>query len=287
VNKARILIVEDEYLVARDVSHMVLELGYEVTGIASTAEAAINAVHETRPDLVLLDIVLKGSVDGISVAELIKQESGTPVIFLTAHADEMTLSRAKITDPLGYLLKPFEMRELKTAVDLAFYKARKEREAPREIFDVLSGLPDRAHFIDLAAKAIFLAERRNTAIAILGFSITPSLPVDAVSAAESPAVDAVIAERLTKTLRKSDTVSRVKRGIFMILLPDLEHDRHAWDAARRILKILQEPSTVDGRLIPLRIASSIVVSTRDGRDPETLLQKAMDAMAVAAPDGKG
>lgn len=124
----RILVVEDESLVAKDIQNMLRSLGYEVIDVVSTGEEAIQLAEATAPDLVLLDIVLKGEVDGIVAAERIWERFSIPVIYLTAYADETTLQRAKVTEPFGYILKPFDERELQTTIEMAFYKARMDRK---------------------------------------------------------------------------------------------------------------------------------------------------------------
>ena len=104
----RVLVVEDESIVAMDLKNSLKVLGYEVVGTAPTGEEAIAKANQTRPDLILMDIILKGEMDGIQASETIRAHLDIPVIFLTACADDKTLQRAKITEPMCYLLKPFE-----------------------------------------------------------------------------------------------------------------------------------------------------------------------------------
>jgi PAS domain S-box-containing protein len=118
----RILIVEDESLVARDIENMVTSLGYEVCGIVSTDEQALARADELRPNLILMDVIIKGTLDGIAVAERIWETQHVPVIYVTAYSDEQTLKRAKFTEAFGYVLKPFDERELKIAIEMAYYK---------------------------------------------------------------------------------------------------------------------------------------------------------------------
>ncbi len=131
MNKA-ILIVEDESLVARDIQGMVNGLGYADAGICSTGEDAIQAASERKPDLILMDIVLKGAMDGVSAAARIRESQDLPIVYLTAYTDEKTLERAKRTDPHGYLLKPFEERELRAVIELAFTRHGDEKKRRRE-----------------------------------------------------------------------------------------------------------------------------------------------------------
>jgi len=128
MTQAQILIVEDESIVAIDIQHRLKSLGYAVSGVASSGEEALKKVEETRPDLVLMDILLEGAMDGVAAAEHIRARFNIPVVYLTAYADETTLQRAKVTEPYGYILKPFEERELHTTIVVALYKHEMERK---------------------------------------------------------------------------------------------------------------------------------------------------------------
>ncbi|HEY9782527.1 MAG TPA: response regulator [Leptolyngbyaceae cyanobacterium] len=125
---ANILIVEDENIVAKDIETRLKKFGYQVFGLVSTGEEAIKKVTEKAPDLVLMDIRLKGKMDGVETAQLIHQNFDIPVIFITANADEKTLERAKITEPFGYIIKPFKEKELKTTIEITLNKYQMERK---------------------------------------------------------------------------------------------------------------------------------------------------------------
>ncbi|MGB9979426.1 methanogen output domain 1-containing protein [Methanobacterium sp.] len=122
----KILVVEDESIVAMDIKHRLENMGYIVPAITSSGEEAVEKASETDPDLVLMDIVLKGEMDGIDAAQQIKDNLDIPVVYLTAYSDERTLKRAKITGPFGYIIKPFEDRELHSAIEVALYKHEME-----------------------------------------------------------------------------------------------------------------------------------------------------------------
>jgi signal transduction histidine kinase len=126
VKKARILIVEDEAIVARDIASQVQMLGYEPVGIAANAEQALRLAEQERPNLVLMDIQLSGVIDGIATAATIRSKFNLPVVFLTAFAADDVLERAKLTEPFGYILKPFTERELSTTLAMALYKHEAE-----------------------------------------------------------------------------------------------------------------------------------------------------------------
>lgn len=131
MNPCRILIVEDEALVAMEIEERLEVMGYQVTGRAASGVQALALLEETRPDLALMDIRLQGAMDGIAVAERIRKISKVPVIFLTAYSEDETLERAKVAEPSGYILKPFNDRELRSSIEIALYKHRAE-EALRE-----------------------------------------------------------------------------------------------------------------------------------------------------------
>ena len=124
---AKILVVEDEGIVAADIQSTLKSLGYDVPAIAFSGEEAIKKVEEIQPDLVLMDIVLRGDMDGIQAAEEIHNRFNIPVVYLTAYADDKILQRAKITEPFGYILKPFEERELHINIEIALCKHKVEK----------------------------------------------------------------------------------------------------------------------------------------------------------------
>lgn len=120
--------MEDEAIVAMDIRHRLQKLGYEPVRSLTTGEEAIELAPELGPDLVLMDIQLAGEIDGIRAAEVIRNRTGTPVVFLTAYSDRDSLERAKVADAFGYLLKPFEERDLGIAIEMALYKERMQRQ---------------------------------------------------------------------------------------------------------------------------------------------------------------
>jgi signal transduction histidine kinase len=126
MSTARVLIVEDESIIALDIQTSLQSAGYQVVSIAATAEEALDDTANLQPDLVLMDIRLHGEMDGVETAEQIRQKWRLPVVFLTAHADENTLSRAKKSQPFGYILKPFEDRELVTTIEIALSRHKAE-----------------------------------------------------------------------------------------------------------------------------------------------------------------
>ena len=125
--KGKLLIAEDEKIIALDLSMRLSAFGYEVIGSVSSGKEVLEIVKANRPDLVLMDIFLKGDIDGIQTAQILRQEFFLSVIFLTAHSDDDTLQRAKLTEPYGYILKPFNDRDLRSILEMALYKVETER----------------------------------------------------------------------------------------------------------------------------------------------------------------
>ncbi len=128
MESARIMIVEDELIFARSIQKSLEKLGYAVTATVATGEEAILLATADRPDLVLMDIVLKDAMDGIEAASEIRRRTSIPVVFTTAYSEERFLRRAKTIEPFGYILKPYTDRELRVTIEIALYRRRMEAE---------------------------------------------------------------------------------------------------------------------------------------------------------------
>ncbi len=144
-----ILVVEDESIVRKDIERSLEKLGYNVIGHADNGEKALEIARAMKPDLALMDIQIKGNMSGIDTAEAIKQEMDIPVIYLTAYADESTLNKAKLTEPHGYILKPFKEIDLHTTIEMAIHKHGKEREVKveNELLKSLSNFKASANYL--------------------------------------------------------------------------------------------------------------------------------------------
>lgn len=152
-----ILITEDEMIVALNIKQRLQNMGYHVTGIASTGKNALEQAKINQIDLVLMDIRLKGDMDGIETARILRQKHNIPVVFLSAYADKDTLARARKAEPFGFLVKPFEERELRSTIETALQKIDTERELKanlKQLGSILEAVPD----------AIILLDRKNEII---------------------------------------------------------------------------------------------------------------------------
>jgi PAS domain S-box-containing protein len=145
MSPVRVLVVEDDLVVVRDLRARLAVLGYEAVGSTRDGGEAVRLAGELHPDLVLMDIRLGGAVDGVAAAQRIRDRFGLPVVYLTGHADEETLARAGPTEPFGYVLKPFDERDLRVVVEMAVYKHRAEtrlRDSERNFRDLFQANPD-------------------------------------------------------------------------------------------------------------------------------------------------
>ena len=169
MGKINVLVVEDESIVSKDIQYSLKKLGYNVVGVAATGQKAIELCGEKLPDIILMDIMLKGDINGIEAATRIKESYNIPVIFLTAYADENTLSKAKVTEPYAYIIKPFKEIDLHTSIEMAFYKHSKELEILKErdmLYNIVENkenkefifVKSKSRLIKLNTKDIFFIE---------------------------------------------------------------------------------------------------------------------------------
>ncbi|MDM8537676.1 ATP-binding protein [Desulfobacterales bacterium HSG17] len=174
MSKPKILIVEDDSIVAMDIETRLKKFGYDVCGKVGFAEKAIEKAEELNPDLVLMDIVLKGEMDGIKAAQIIQIRFSIPIVFVTAHADEQRFERAKITNPFGYVLKPFKDRDLKITIEMALYKSNVDaeiRKAEKEKIKLQSQLFNSYRMESVGRLAAGIAHEINNPIGYIGSNL--------------------------------------------------------------------------------------------------------------------
>ncbi|MGF1481966.1 MAG: diguanylate cyclase domain-containing protein [Cyanophyceae cyanobacterium] len=195
---AKILVVEDESIVAQDLQATLEYMGYSVPETADCGEEAIAKAADLKPDLALIDIRLIGEMDGIAAAERIGQFD-IPVVYLTAYADEETLARAKVTQPLGYLLKPVEARDLRATIEMALYRQETERALRQNehwLTTILRSIGDGVIVTDAVGRITYM---NPTAETLTGWSFSEALGNDAA------AVFRLINESTRKTIRNPVT----------------------------------------------------------------------------------
>jgi signal transduction histidine kinase len=203
MSRTKILIVEDEFIVAEDIACRLEKLGYQVVGMAASGENAIEMAAENEPDLILMDIVLQGELDGINTAQEIKERFAIPVIFLTAYADQKTFQRAKLTEPFGYLTKPFQQRDLQTNIELALQRSQIESRVRQELLQAHSKADQQTNYVAMAAH-----ELRNP--------LTTLVASARLLEAQGDKIDDFSRERFIRLIRSSS--DKMQQAIDEILL---------------------------------------------------------------------
>lgn len=205
---AQILIVEDESIVAEDIHDSLQNLGYIAAATVSSGEEAIAKAEEIHPSLVLMDIKLEGAMDGVEAARHIRSRFDIPVIYLTAYADEETLEQAKVTESYGYILKPFQERELRASVEMALYKHQmesKSREKERWLGTTLKSIGDAVIATDRKERITFMNPVAET---LTGWKEKDALGKDLteVFTIENKQTGVLVESPAAKALRKGDIV---------------------------------------------------------------------------------
>lgn len=304
----KVLIVEDESLIAEDISMALRGFGYSVVGIAASGEEAIQQVKLLVPDLVIMDIILQGSMDGIEAAGIITGNYQTPVIMLTAYADESIVTRAAEQVPHAFLLKPFNSRELHIAVEISLLRHRLEqnlRERNRELknellehrrqerrfeelamVDELTGVYNRRGFYQLMEQQISLARRSNTSL-VLGFFDLDNMKGinDAFGHDEGDRALVSAASVLRRIFRGSDLIARWGGDEFTVLMIEAENSIDGI-LDRRIRARIDEYNRENGSAYPLSFSWGLVTCdavTLD--DVETVIKRA-DQNMYARKNGK-
>lgn len=223
----RILVVEDEAIIAQDIEKTLHVLGYSVPAVVASGEAAIEKAEGLHPDLVLMDIRLKGPIDGVRAASEIGGRLGIPIVYLTAHADGSTLRRAKTTQPFGYVVKPFDERDLHAAVELALYRHRTQATLRTlALVDDLTGLYNRRGFLTLARQHVKFARRTKKGFWLILLDVDRLKQInDLFGHREGDAALVATAEILKKTFRESDVMARLGGDEFGVLAIHAADDR--------------------------------------------------------------
>jgi len=292
----RILIVEDEAVTALDLASELRRLGYDVCGTEDTADGAVAAVERERPKLVLMDIRLGDSGDGIEAARRISERHDAAVVFLTAHSDEETLARALEVSPFGYIVKPFRARELKVAVELALAKhahdkAATERMSELVLTDPLTGLANRRHFDQTLASEWDRAAREKHSLAVLMIDIDHFKAFNDTRghAAGDDCLRAVARALHEHCGRPGDTVCRWGGEEFAVILPgtDLPGAAHVSDELVAMVRGLRIAHGADGAgpQVTISVGAAAALATEGGA-PQDLVQRADAALYRAKQAGR-
>ena len=289
-----ILLVEDEGITGQDIKECLSSLGYDVSGWASCAEEAIAMADGLNPDLILMDVGLQGEMDGIEAARVIHEIRHVPIIFLTGFRDADTLRRAVLTGPHGYLLKPFQDVELRSAIEVAVYKHRaevavREREAALRksaemleslsLVDDLTGLRNRRGFFTLGQQEIKLARREQRMLALFFMDLNGLKQInDRLGHASGDAALADIATVLRQTFRASDVIARLGGDEF-VALANITEEFAIEAVKQRLADALAAFNEAAGRPYRVELSVGAVMShPTNEEDIDALLERADQRM---------
>jgi diguanylate cyclase (GGDEF)-like protein len=286
-----ILLVEDEGLIARDLEDTLTRLGYRVSGIASEGTEAIEMARQLHPELVVMDVSLRGDVDGIEAACAIQENAPVPVIFLTGHSDTETLQRAVMTGPLGYLIKPFQEDDLRCAIEVAIHKHRADIERRRReehlrrsaenrsLIDELTQLRNRRGFFELGGQALHAARREQQILGLFFMDLNGLKQIND-TLGHMIGDDALrdTAEVLRNTFRGSDIVARLGGDEF-VALAHLSSERDMETLCARLREHLREFNASRQRSyeVDLSIGATLVDGLAD-LNLEEFIARADEAM---------
>lgn len=259
MTRPRLLIVEDEIIIALDLKAQLQRLGYDVIGLAANGDEALQLAEAQRPDLVLMDLVLRGPVDGAQTADQLRERYGLPVVFITAYSDAATLERVRVTEPYGYILKPFDTRQLHSLVEIALYKHRAEQKLRdseaqfRALFETASDaivLADGAGLIigwNAGAEALF----QYSASEIVGQPLTCLMPEPYAAAHTRALLDATHHQRAPRR-RTMETTARAKDGaVFPIELTLSGWEKNGQNNYGAIIRNIAQRKQVEAELTAL------------------------------------
>jgi len=293
---ARILVVEDEAVVALDLERDLQEMGYAVCAVTASGEEAIASARRLQPDLVLMDIVIRGEVDGIDAARQIMRETDVPVVFLTAHGDAGTIVRAAQTAPYGYLTKPFNSESLRAAIEVALHrieheKLQRERAAAgSELLaqtDPLTGVANRRRLVELGQSEINRSRRGGAPLALLMIDVDRFKQVnDGFGHEAGDRVLRTLADVCRTQLREIDVFGRLGGDEFVAVLPntDLAAAREAAGRLREQVSRARVP-LADGRVLQCTISVG-VARWRNEETLEELMSRADRSMYDAKRAGR-
>lgn len=286
-----ILLVEDEGVIARDLEDTLTRLGYRVSGVASEGAEAIEMARELHPQLVVMDVSLRGEVDGIEAACAIQEDAPVPVIFLTGHTDTETLQRAVLTGPLGYLIKPFQEDDLRCAIEVAIHKhradvQRREREEHLRrsaenllLIDELTQLKNRRGFFELSEQALQTARREQHTMALFFMDLNGLKQInDKLGHMTGDEALRDTADVLRNTFRGSDIVARIGGDEFVVLA-HLHSELDVETLSARLREHLREFNAARARPyeVDLSIGATLVDEPAD-QDLEEFIARADEAM---------
>jgi signal transduction histidine kinase len=254
--KVNIMIVEDEAIVGEELKISLEDMGYTVTSIVKSGEQAIEKAEQDCPDLILMDIRLKGQMDGIEAGELIRSRLGIPVVFLTAYADDDKLERAKLTMPFGYILKPFQDRDLEVTIEIALYTAKidaKRKRAEEKLKE------SRQQLQNLSSQLIEIQEKERKRISLelhdgLGQTlIAIQLNLKEIEEELFPELDSTIGERLADIYSVIEEASEQVSELSLDLRPSLLDDLGLVSTLRWFINRISKRANMEVKFVTMEM----------------------------------
>lgn len=308
----RLLVVEDERIVALDLRGALEDLGYTVVGTARSSDEALRTAAERRPDLVLMDIRISGADDGIQTASLLRARYQLPVVYLTANADDATLERALATEPAGYLVKPFNHHSLRTTIEVAFRRHDAEQAQARAherertqleeqtrkanlrarrlhreaTVDPLTGLYNRRHLDLVMRRELSFAQREGHAVGVILIDLDRFKELnDTFGHAAGDAALCAVKEFLQSRLRVYDVACRYGGDEIVIIVPGAETTA-ALALAEQLRAGIEQLAFAGAEDARLTASLGVAAFPDHGDTPEALLQAADEAMYRAKSGGR-
>ncbi|MEG3958440.1 EAL domain-containing protein [Microcoleus sp. herbarium2] len=277
MSQKKILIVEDESIIAEDISDSLISLGYRITGMVYSGEEAIEAAAQFRPDLVLMDVNLQGEMDGITAAAEIRSRFQIPVVYLTAYTDENTLRRVNATKPFGYIVKPFEEKNLHTTIQLALHQHE---------YDSLTNLPNRSLLREQLNQVLDKQKELPAMIPVITLSLDRINRINSTLGHDiGDSVLCKVAQRLSNCRENISIVARLEAAEFAIVIQPVTEKQDAAKIAQNILDIVAQPMIINGSELYLTASIGISLSPSDASDGDQLLKNAYTAMYNSQQQG--
>jgi diguanylate cyclase (GGDEF)-like protein len=277
MSQKKILIVEDESIIAEDISDSLISLGYSITGMVYSGEEAIEAAAQFRPDLILMDVNLQGEMDGITAAAEIRSRFQIPVVYLTAYTDENTLRRVNATKPYGYIVKPFEEKNLHTTIQLALHQHE---------YDSLTNLPNRSLLREQLNQVLDKQKELPAIIPVITLSLDRINRINSTLGHDiGDSVLCKVAQRLSNCRENISIVARLEAAEFAIVIQPVTEKQDAAKIAQNILDIVAQPMIINGSELYLTASIGISLSPNDASDGDQLLKNAYTAMYDSQQQG--
>ncbi len=277
MSQKKILIVEDESIIAEDISDSLISLGYGISGMVYSGEEAIEAAAKFRPDLILMDVNLQGEMDGITAAAEIRSRFQIPVVYLTAYTDEKTLRRVNATKPFGYIVKPFEEKNLHTTIQLALHQHE---------YDSLTNLPNRSLLREQLNQVLDKQKELPAMIPVITLSLDRINRINSTLGHDiGDSVLCQVAQRLSNCRENISIVARLEAAEFAIVIQPVTEKQDAAKIAQNILDIVAQPMIVKGSELYLTASIGISLSPSDASDGDQLLKNAYTAMYNSQQQG--